>query len=47
MNERNQVINFLLESCDAKDKIIEALKKKIAELEQSSAPKVENEDPAI
>jgi len=31
--EREQIMNYLIQACDAKNKTIEELKKKIAELE--------------
>lgn len=34
MNEREQIINFLLQSADQKTKIIEELQKQIAELQK-------------
>ena len=37
MNERDQIISFLLQQTDAKNRIIEELQKKIAELEKQAA----------
>lgn len=37
MNEREQIINFLLQNCDAKQRTIEELQKRIAELEKRLA----------
>lgn len=34
MQEREQIINFLLQACDAKNKVIEDLQKQIAELQK-------------
>jgi hypothetical protein len=34
MNEREQIINFLLQACDAKNKTIEQLQAQIAELQK-------------
>lgn len=34
MNDREQIINFLLQSGDSKDRIIETLKAQIAELQK-------------
>ena len=34
MNEREQIINFLLQNCDGKQRIIEELQKRVAELEK-------------
>lgn len=41
MIEREQIITFLLQQCDAKNKIIEGLQKKVAELQRpGEAPEV-------
>lgn len=37
MNEREQIITFLLQQCDAKNRIIEQLQQKVAELEKKAA----------
>ena len=42
MNERDQVLSFLLNAVEAKNRIIEELQKKIAEL----SPKVDAAPPA-
>jgi hypothetical protein len=38
MNEREQIINFLLQQCDQKNAIIAELQKKITELEKAQSP---------
>lgn len=38
MNEREQIINFLLQASDAKSRQIEELQKQIAELQKKLAP---------
>lgn len=37
MNEREQIINFLLQQCDVKNGIIQELQKKLAELQKAQA----------
>lgn len=37
MNERENIITYLLQQCDLKNRIIEELQKKVAELEKSKA----------
>jgi hypothetical protein len=39
MNEREQIINFLLQACDQKNAVIAEQQKKIAELEKQSVKK--------
>jgi hypothetical protein len=41
MSERESIINFLLQACDAKNAVIAEQQKKIAELEKAAAPKSE------
>jgi hypothetical protein len=38
MNEREQMINFLLQSCDAKSRLIEELQKQVTELQKQLEP---------
>jgi hypothetical protein len=38
MGEREQIINFLLQQCDAKNRIIEELQKQLAESQKAAAP---------
>lgn len=38
MSEREQIITFLLQQCDAKNLTIQALQKQIAELQKTQAP---------
>jgi len=38
MNEREQIINYLIQACDVKNKTIEELQKQIAELQKNAAP---------
>ena len=40
MNEREQIITFLLQACDLKDKVIGELQKQIAELQKQVATSV-------
>lgn len=35
MNERDQMINFLLQQCDAKNRVIEELQKQVTELQKT------------
>lgn len=39
MNEREQIINYLMQACDAKNKTIEELQKQNAELQKQLAAK--------
>jgi hypothetical protein len=39
MTEREQIITFLLQQCDLKNKIIEDLQKQVAELQQAVSQK--------
>ena len=36
MNVREQIINFLLQQCDAKDAVIQQLQKELAELKKAN-----------
>jgi hypothetical protein len=40
MNIREQIINFLLQTCDQKDSTIQGLQARIAELEKAAQPAV-------
>jgi hypothetical protein len=40
MNEREQIINFLLQACDSKNQTITQLQSQVAELEKRLAPPV-------
>jgi hypothetical protein len=40
MNEREQIITFLLQACDLKDKVIEELQKQISEFQKQAATAV-------
>lgn len=35
MSEREQIITYLLQQCDVKNRVIEELQKKVAELEKA------------
>jgi hypothetical protein len=40
MNEREQIINFLLQTCDSKNQTIAQLQSQVAELQKQLAPPV-------
>ena len=42
MNEREQIISFLLQACDQKNGVITAQQAKIAELEKAAAGVAQN-----
>jgi len=39
MTEREQIITYLLQQCDSKNRIIEDLQKKVAELQKAAETK--------
>ena len=44
MNEREQIINFLLQACDNKNALIAELQKQLAELKKPEVPASSKKD---